>query len=383
VKVAFITTDNRDSFREHDKPEPWFGTAPEALLQGFARLPELEVHVISCTQAPLRSPARLAANVHFHSLHVPRLGWMRTGYQGCIRAVRRLVRELRPDVVHGQGTERECAMCAVFSGRPALLTLHGHMASIARSLRARPFSYHWLAARLENFALHRATGVMCNSEWTESLVQSRARQTWRVANAVRDAFFDTPPPAGGQSPPVLLNIGDVVPHKRQLEVLALCRDLRAAGCDVRLQFVSRSRGTGEYAAEFARQLQVAEREGWAQWLGPKSTDELLACCDIVGALVHWPTEESFGLVVAEALARNLKVFVARTGGLLDVTANADGAELFAADDRTGLQAAISRWLAAGAPRPTHAAAVMRGRFHADVIARQHLEIYRGLLKTSS
>ena len=43
MKIALLTTDNRQPYRQYDRPEPCFGTAPEALLQGFAALPEVEV----------------------------------------------------------------------------------------------------------------------------------------------------------------------------------------------------------------------------------------------------------------------------------------------------------------------------------------------------
>src|SRR5260221_1965607 len=77
MKIALLTTDNRENFREYEKPLPYFGTAPEALLQGFTRLPEIEVHVLTCTQKPMCAPAKLAANIWFHSLHVRRIGWLR------------------------------------------------------------------------------------------------------------------------------------------------------------------------------------------------------------------------------------------------------------------------------------------------------------------
>ncbi|MGH8101031.1 MAG: hypothetical protein ACREIW_07020, partial [Chthoniobacterales bacterium] len=67
MKIAFLTTDNRENFRRYDLATPYFGTAPEALLQGFAGMPELEIHVISCTQRPMQSPKKLADNIWFHS----------------------------------------------------------------------------------------------------------------------------------------------------------------------------------------------------------------------------------------------------------------------------------------------------------------------------
>src|SRR5579871_2278996 len=84
MKIALLTVDNREDSRKYNLPEPFFGTAPEALMQGFAAMPELEVHVISCAQKPLHSPEKIAPNIWFHSLYVPKMGWMRTSYQGCI-----------------------------------------------------------------------------------------------------------------------------------------------------------------------------------------------------------------------------------------------------------------------------------------------------------
>src|SRR6185436_2189061 len=105
MRIALLTTDGREVLRDYTPYAPSFGTALEALMQGFALLPEVEVHVISCLQQHVTSPDKVSDNIWFNPLHVPKTGWLRTGYQGCIRAVRRKLRELTPDIVHGQGTE--------------------------------------------------------------------------------------------------------------------------------------------------------------------------------------------------------------------------------------------------------------------------------------
>ena len=92
MKIAILTTDNRQHDRKFEIPTPYFGAAPEALLQGFAEISGVEIHVVSCTQQPVRAPEKIAPNIFFHSLHVPKIGWMRTLYQGCIRATRRKLR---------------------------------------------------------------------------------------------------------------------------------------------------------------------------------------------------------------------------------------------------------------------------------------------------
>ena len=97
------------------------------------------------------------------------------------------------------------------------------------------------------------------------------------------------------------------------------------------------------------------------------------------ALIHFPTEEAFGLVVAEGLARNVKFFGASVGGVVEIADSVDGAELFAPNDFAGLENGIARWLATDCPAPRNAAEIMRQRYYPEVIARRHLEIYREIL----
>src|ERR1700722_9337365 len=149
MKIAVLTTDNREQLGQYDGLTPHFGMAPEGLLQGFALMPEVKVHVVSCTRRPMKSPEKLAANIWFHSVFVPRIGWTPTCFQGCVRAVRRKLKEIQPDIVHGQGTERDCALSAVFSGFPNVLTIHGNMRLIAAVNHARMLSWYGMAAQLE------------------------------------------------------------------------------------------------------------------------------------------------------------------------------------------------------------------------------------------
>src|SRR6266566_9074790 len=379
MRVVLLTTDDREHYKDYSAAVPYFGAAPEALLQGFAAVPELTVHVVSCARAKLSSPDKLAPNIFFHSLYVPRMGWMRTAYQGCIRAVRRELNQIRPDIVHGQGTERDCALSAVFSGAPNVITIHGNMAQMARLFKARPGSFGWLAARLENFALRRTAGVFCNSEHTERLVRPRTGRTWRVPNAVREQFFAPADRRAGASKCTILNVGLVSPNKRQLELLDVAGELRQQGLDFEFQFVGHAEPGNPYAAAFLDKIKPMEKGGFARYVGPKSSAELVRLFDGSAALVHFPSEEAFGLVVAEAQARSVKVFGARTGGIVDIAAEVKDAELFGVEDWRGLTSAIAGWIRGGSPRAQGGAELVRARYHPLVIAQRHVEIYREVL----
>lgn len=373
MKVAFLTTDNREHHRKYDVASPYFGTAPEALLQGFAECSDVEVHVVTCTQQPLNSPAKLAGNIWFHSLLVPKIGWMRTGYQGCVRAVRRKLRELKPDVVHGQGTERDCALSAVFSKFPSVLTLHGNMRSVARVNGARPFSFMWLAARLEAFALPRARGVVCISRYTERLVRDLVRQTWLVPNAVDASFFQVN--SRPESPPIILCVGSICHHKNQ-NAFIRALDPVAARRQFNVCFLGHTVKGDRYSDEF---LALVAARSWCRYEGFADRSRLKDCLSRA-ALVALPSlEDNCPMVVLEAMAAGVPVVAARIGGVPDLIeegltglfCNPDSAESMASVverllNDTGLRVAL---------RDT-AKLTARERFHPNVIARRHVEIYR-------
>jgi glycosyltransferase involved in cell wall biosynthesis len=383
MRIALLTTDGREVWKDYGTPAPHFGSAVEALLQGFALMPEVEVHVVSCVRAAkVQAPPKLADNMFFHSLCVPRIGWLGTGYQGCIRAVRKKLRELKPDLVHGQGTERDCAISAVFSGFPNVVTIHGNMAELARQFREPVGSYGWLAARLEDFTLKRTAGVFCNSAYTEQLVGPRARRTWRVANALREVFFVRAAAPRGAGRCTLVNLGVLAPRKRQLQLLDVARDLRQQGLDFQLLFVGEVSPNKDYVVAFRERIKTMESEGYASYVGVKTGSELVSLFDRAAGMVHFSPAESFGLAVAEGLARDLKVFGPRVGGVPEVTAGVPGVELFEVDDWRGLTSAIASWMRRGFPPARGAGEVMRARYHPKLIAKRHVEIYHEVLSRS-
>jgi glycosyltransferase involved in cell wall biosynthesis len=380
MRIVILTSDNRERYKDYNHPMPYFGPAPEALLQGFPALgKEVEVHVISCLQAPAPSPEKIADNMWFHGVHVPKIGWLRTFYQGCVRATRKKIREINPDIVHGEGTERDCAMCAVLSGFPNVLTIHGNMRAIAKFHRSLPGSFHWTTAKLEAFALKRTSGVFCNSAYTESLVAPCAKRVWRVPNALRQSFFEQPVNDGAAAP-ILLNVGEIFTRKRQLELLHVARNLHKRGFRFEMQFIGAVEAHHEYGAKFLAEITVAQREGYARHLGTMDVKKLINVMDHASALIHCPSEEAFGLVVAEGMSRNLKFFGSAVGGVQDIASGVEGAELFPVEDWAGLENGIARWLEAGCPRPKTASQTMHSRYAPETIARRHLEIYREVLK---
>src|SRR4029077_126063 len=179
---------------------------------------------------------------------------------------------------------------------------------------------------------------------------------------------------------VLLNVGTISAHKRQLELLYLAQNLHREGHAFEVHLIGSINRRDPYALRFAEEIEAAERIGFARFIGPQSLTDLIAAYDSASALVHVPSEEAFGLVVAEALSRNLKIFGTNVGGIPDICSGVDCIELHEHFDTLAL--GIAKWLSAGCPQPLGAAAEMRRRYHPDVIANTHVKIYQEVLETT-
>ena len=177
----------------------------------------------------------------------------------------------------------------------------------------------------------------------------------------------------------LLNIGVITPRKRQLELLDAVERLRAAGVDFHFRFVGDAPAADNYARAFLEKIRPLAAAGVASHSAPLPTAELVAECDRSHALVHFPSEEAFGLVVAESLARGCKFFGARAGGIVDITAGVAGTELYDVNDWTGLVAGLTAWMRNGFGRSADGARQIRDRYSPAVVAQRHLEIYREVL----
>lgn len=380
MRITIVTTDSRENDRKYETIHPHFGTAPTALIDGFAQMPEHEVHVVSCTQQPVTSPQKLANNIFFHSLHVPKIGWLRTGYQGCVRAVRGKIRQINPDIVHGQGTERDCALSAVFSGFPNLLTIHGNMRLIAKVNGCRPFSYQWLAGKLEEFTIPRSDGVVCITNYTQQAMGKMAKKTWVVHNAVDAGLFGVQ--RMPDKLPTILCVGNISFRKNQNNFIRSLDPL-ATSRKFKVIFLGVAGANSPYTQEF---FELLKTRPWCVYEGFITRETLKDYLKSAALLVLSSLEDNCPMVVLEAMAAGVPVLASKVGGVPDLIE----------EGKTGLfcdpfdPVTMTRGVMKILDNPAQAEEIARNakqialsRFHPLVIAKRHIEIYREILSNRS
>jgi glycosyltransferase involved in cell wall biosynthesis len=327
---------------------PSLGAAPTALLEGFAQLghEQIEVHVVSCGKQRGVIASKFAPNIWYHPLFVPSWAFLRTLHLGPALAVRRFLREkIQPDIVHSQGIEWWCGVAGALSGYRSVLTIHGNIRAILRTSTLRPFAFWRLQALLGDFANRHHAGVVCISEHVRRNIAPKARETWLIPNALRSEFLDNRgrTAARGKTPSLLV-VGTITENKRPLEILETLFALHAEGLTFEVTFIGRLGRAGRYEQRFAAQLDKATHLGFAwhkEHLAAAALAKTMAQAD---ALIHFPREEAFGLVVAEAISQGMTVFASRVGGLTEICHSNPQCVLVEPHDVGGLRAALKQWL---------------------------------------
>jgi glycosyltransferase involved in cell wall biosynthesis len=261
-----------------------------------------------------------------------------------------------------------------------LLTIHGNMRMIAEVNRSRPFTFNWLAARLEKVTLPRSDGVICLSQYTRQNVQGLAKRTWVLPNAVHSSYFDViRKPAGS---PEIICIGDITQRKNHIEFI-LALDAIAREKKFVVRFFGHARTEPDYVQRF---MQLVKERTWCRYEGFAGRQTLQTALSSATALVLPSLEENCPMSVLEAMAAGVPTVAARVGGVPDLVENGVNGILCEPLDRATMRDGVARFLNDPALAISIASEAKQravNLFHPNPIARRHVEIYRELLSTRS
>ncbi|GAB4506124.1 MAG: hypothetical protein Kow00123_02620 [Anaerolineales bacterium] len=349
-------------------------------LDGAAARGDVSLHVVTSlpsVQSPqthTRGPVRIT--------YLPRLRWGRAvGYAGDFRAIRRIVEQEQPDLVHGQGTTFY-AGAALASGVPAVITAHGvafrELAYLrGLSQRARGLWDAWYERR----CIHRTRYLIAIAPYVarEFARWTRAR-VWHVPNAISERFFALP---RAPEPRTILFAGVVSPRKAVYELVQAVARVRRSLPDVRLRIAGDMRPFPDYVARI-RQL-VAEQglEENVRFLGPLPESDILAEYARAAALALPSWQETLPAAVAQAMAAGVPVVATAVGGVPDVVQDGQTGLLVRPGDVAGLADALLRALT-DAPLAKSVADAARAyaeaNFRSAGVAQRVLDVYADVLR---
>jgi L-malate glycosyltransferase len=228
-------------------------------------------------------------------------------------AERRIISEAlhseMPDIVHAHWTY-EYALGAIPGAAPTLVTVHDWA---PRIFRYQPTPYRAVRLMMNLVALASATALTGPSPYIADRVRGLTGRLVKVIpNGIADELFRprTEPPSLGHPEILAVNNG----YSRFKNVGALLQAFALVRAQIpgsRLRLV----GIGHEPAGTA-QSWAAERDllDEVTFHGPVTRDELFPLLQTADLFVHPSREESFGLVLAEAMSQGLPVLGGRSSG---------------------------------------------------------------------
>ena len=221
----------------------------------------------------------------------------------------------------------------------------------------------------ERDALHRAGAVVTTSVWARDQVAARYGVPGEKVFVVPPGTDPAPLAAGagvdggGGSGGSLLCVAAVLPakgHDVLLTALAILRDL-----DWSCTFVGTRDLDPDFSAVLQRQAESSGIGDRVVFTGPLGRDGLAREYTRADVLLLPSRNESYGMVVTEALARGLPVIASHVGGVPEALGHgADGALpglLVPEESPEALAYALRRWLGDAALRGTLRAAALNRR----------------------
>lgn len=347
------------------------------LVEGLRQEAGVEVHVVTGVSPGKDAQPRKVGDVYVHPVRWSRFKRL-TFARRDVRKMRAMLREIQPDVVHGHGPPAPYAMAAFTSGLPNVVTWHGVMfreAAVVPGVRAK--LVYALDILHERYCWSRMRNVIAISPYVvrEYGHRSRAR-FFLVENPIADRYFRV---EGEGDANTILCAARLIPRKDILTLLrafALLREMRPG---VRLRIAGEMSSEPAYTRrclEFAAQ---AGLEGEVEFLGQLTEDEILEEYRRAAVVVLASRQETAPMTVEQALAAGRPVVATPAGGVPWLVQNGvtglvvpfgDAARMALALRRLLDDAPLRRWMG------ERGRAQALERFHASVVARKTLEVYR-------
>lgn len=352
----------------------------ETLLREFEGMSNLTVDVVTLVDGLGAERREERGSVRYHYLPCVPRGKTATLYAREVWRLRRVVAELRPDIVHGQPTA-EYLLAATGAGWPHVITIHGLVLREARGLaRLHPgFVANYLRELLQRRAARRAANLISITPYvTEYLAGWAKGRIWPISNPIDPEFFSLPPVR--REGLRIICVGVVSQRKNQALLVEACGRLKAAGVKFECRIIGMPREGMEARlnAEIARLGMAAE----VRVTGMVSRQELFEHYGWSNVVVLPSREETAPLSLSQGMAGGRVVMGAKAAGIPALLENGALGTLFAGEDAGALVDSLREFAAAPAAAWVRAEAATRRaaeRFAPTAVARRTVETYAEIL----
>ena len=278
----------------------WLVDLPEA----FSKIQALEMHWITLSDQVEKEMTFPVDGAFFHVLPTSKKGRAASFFVQDRRRIKECLNKVRPDVVHGWGTEDVYALAAVTSGYPHLISMQGILSALILKSWMHPREY--FQALLEIWCLRKAQLVTTESNWGAAVVRRRRgnKPMEVVEYGVQKTFFSTQwKPAAENN--FTIFVGSIRAGKGIQDLIEAFRSPALSSSELVV--------IGGVHGEWAEKLQKTAPHN-IRWLGRKSAEETAQYMAKAWCLALPTRADTSPNVVKEARVIGLPVITTRNGG---------------------------------------------------------------------
>ena len=234
---------------------------------------------------------------------------------GCRLEKRNLLQAFRmdePDIIHAHWAY-EFALAAIASGKPHIVTCHDAPQEILKYMtNVYRFGRYFMALK----AMRSANQLTTVSPYLrDKLVKLAGQELTVIPNPIPSIIFQRPFDSSRKlkvhSPNIMMVANGWDTRKNTKAGMLAFAELRSKIYDVRLRLCGSGYGVGEIAHTWAKNQGITEG---MEFIGGLPYDVLLEEMATADLFLHPSLEESFGMVVAEAMALGVPVVGGKTSG---------------------------------------------------------------------
>lgn len=243
-------------------------------------------------------------NQMFHILPTTKSCRASTLYRKDRIAIGRVLNEIKPDLVHGWGTEEVYSFAAVLSGYPNIISMQGILSHyVFKSLM--PLHSYWLAA-LEIFVLWKAGHITVESEWGRRILERRNpfAKINIIEYGVSNIFFKTKWKPEKRKP-IFIFVGTPIRRKGIQDLISAFKDKSLQKSELWVV----GDGDGEWLKKQKRMSSINTK-----WLGFKSQREVAQLMSKAWAIILPTRADNSPNVIKEARVIGLPVITTNKGG---------------------------------------------------------------------
>jgi len=305
-------------------PEPpghWATWFPQ-LKGAFEAFADLDVHWVTLSPAAETARTVVSGRQTFHLLPTARSRRASTLFREDRRRIGGVLAELRPDLVHGWGTEDVYALAAATSGFPNVVSMQGILSHYVLHSRMHPRDY--LQATIEMGVLWKADRITTESAWGRDVLLRRSPRARidLVEYGVRDLFLSVPWEPDPACPAALF-IGSLTPRKGIQDAVEAFGDPALRDRELWV--------AGAGGSAWAEALRARSTPN-VRWLGQQTPEQTAGLLARAWCLVLPTRGDTSPNVVKEARVIGLPVVTTPCGGQTTYVRNGGAGYLVAAGD---------------------------------------------------